>query len=95
MEIKQQDQAFILYDNDKQIGEITFVPYQEHIIDANHTFIMPEYRGQDLGLLLIDALTDYARSEQLQVLPSCPYVANIFSKEKKYQDIWYQPNPNN
>ncbi|MGX7030629.1 GNAT family N-acetyltransferase [Vagococcus zengguangii] len=90
MEIKQVDQTFVLYDNHQEIGKLTFVPHNEQVIDANHTFIIPEYRGQDLGLRLVEALTDYARHEHLQVLPSCPYVAKVFSAEEHYHDIWYQ-----
>ena len=88
METKQEGNAFILLDNQQKIGEITFVPVNDSVIEANHTFIDPSHRGQDLGYVLIDALVDYARLHQLTILPACPYVNKIFNKEAKYHDVW-------
>ncbi|MGX6961752.1 GNAT family N-acetyltransferase [Vagococcus xieshaowenii] len=92
MEINATEHAFHLIHHNEKIGEITFTPYTATIIEANHTFIEETYRGQDLGLRLVDALVTYARENKLLIFPTCPYVKKVFSREATYQDVWYKEN---
>ncbi|EPR70780.1 putative acetyltransferase [Winogradskyella psychrotolerans RS-3] len=89
MELKYEESKnrFYLLDNDKEIGEITYANVKDGLIDINHTEIDVNYRGQDLGLQLIEAIADYARENKLKARASCPYVAKVFGETDKYDDI--------
>lgn len=89
MELKHEESKnrFYLRDNEKEIGEITYANIKEGLIDINHTLIDVNYRGQDLGLKLIEAVADYARENKLKAKASCPYVAKVFGETTEYDDI--------
>ncbi|WP_317167404.1 GNAT family N-acetyltransferase [Winogradskyella costae] len=89
MELKHKESknSFYLLDHDKEIGEITYAYVSEGLIDLNHTYIDSNYRGQNLGLQLIDAVADYARENNLKVKASCPYVVKVFGETDQYNDI--------
>ncbi|MBU2921266.1 N-acetyltransferase [Winogradskyella psychrotolerans] len=91
MELKHdtsnKNNRFYLLDNEKEIGEIAYAYVNEGLIDINHTEIDPNYRGQNLGHKLIEAVADFARENKLQATASCPYVAKVFGKTTQYDDI--------
>ena len=91
MELKHdtsnKNKRFYLLDNGKEIGEIAYAYVNDDLIDINHTEIDPNYRGQNLGQKLIDAIVDYARENNLKATAGCPYVAKVFSKTTQYDDI--------
>ncbi|MFW5841838.1 MAG: GNAT family N-acetyltransferase [Bacillota bacterium] len=89
MEIKQGDnQFYVLDDLGDTVGNITWTPSDEpNIIIANHTFVDPKMRGQNVARILLDKLAAYARKNDLKIHPTCSYVARIFEKEDSYDDI--------
>lgn len=88
MNIDKQGNAFI-YQNDDgtQGGEITFTPQGNGIIVADHTYVDPALRGQGIAGKLLDALAEYARSENLKIKAQCSYVVSAFARDERYQDI--------
>ena len=86
-ETSKQSNRFYLLDDEKEIGEITYSYISERLIDINHTEIDTNYRGQNLGQKLIDAIVNYAREHNLKAKASCPYVAKVFGRTAQYDDI--------
>ncbi len=66
--------AFILVKDKVRIGKLTYID-SPTTIDANHTFIKPEFRGLDYGIKLLNALREYQLRVGKKVIGSCPYVA--------------------
>jgi predicted GNAT family acetyltransferase len=52
-----------------------------------HTEVPEQHEGQGIGKMLIKAGLDHARSEGLQVIPSCPFFAAYMKKHKEVQDL--------
>ncbi|MDY7220087.1 GNAT family N-acetyltransferase [Denitrificimonas sp. JX-1] len=46
----------------------------EDAIDIHHTFVPNELRGKGIAGLLAKAALDYAKAQQLSVIPSCSYI---------------------
>ncbi|MGJ8637787.1 MAG: GNAT family N-acetyltransferase [Opitutaceae bacterium] len=50
-----------------------------HLTDGSmvitHTFVPPELRGKRIAGLLAKAAFDFARTENLRVVPQCSYIA--------------------
>ncbi len=53
------------------------------LMTIHHTFVPVELRGQNIAGQLAKAAFDYARSEELQVVPQCSYIA---SYAKRFPD---------
>jgi len=90
MEIKQGNHEFYIGENSEEaIARITFTKESDDVIVADHTFVSPELRGQNIAKQLLDRLADYARDEKLLIKPLCSYVVKAFEKFNVYDDINY------
>lgn len=91
VQLKLDDQgngAFTISDGDKQLGEMV-VRERDHLLTVYHTEVIAEAEGKGLAKKMLNAMVDYARSHQLQVLPLCPYVHAQFKRHpEEYADLW-------
>ncbi len=86
--VKEEENRFVLLDDEKEIGEITWSNAGESLMIADHTYVDPAYREQHLAQNLLDALVNKARSENKKVMPLCPYVKRKFNEDSQYEDVW-------
>jgi len=56
-------------------------------IVLTHTLVPPELEGNGLGGKLAKAALDFARSQGLQVVAQCPFVAAYIRKHPEYQAL--------
>lgn len=87
MEVKRYLDKVTIEVEGNEIGKITF--YEENgkmVVD--HTYVNPDYRGQNLGIVLVDAVVDIARNKKMKIIPVCPYVEKVFIRNEKYNDVY-------
>lgn len=67
-------------------GHRSVVTYERsgQVITFTHTFVPPELRGRGLAEQLVRVALDYARTEKLQVVPACSYVARFIERHAEY-----------
>jgi uncharacterized protein len=58
-------------------GRITFL----------HTEVPQPLEGQGLAAKLVRTALEYAREQNLQVVPLCPYVSTFIAKHPEFQDL--------
>jgi uncharacterized protein len=64
------------------------------VAEFDHTVVPPEYAGQGIaGQLVSYAMSQIRLNGQLTVQPSCPYVADWFSRHLDYADLLASPAP--
>ena len=56
-------------------------------LDMVHTEVPPAVEGQGIGMSLARAALEHARSQKLQVIPSCPFVKAYIGKHPEYADL--------
>jgi uncharacterized protein len=84
----QQEGAFQITDGGEQMGEMA-VSIAEGVLTAHHTEVREEAEGKGYGKKLLAAMTDYARRNNLKVIPLCSYVHLQFRRHPdEYADIW-------
>lgn len=81
--IAQQGEFFLLNENNKKVAQLTYYFVDEHTINANHTYVSENLRGQGIADKLYQALTDLVRNQQLNLIPSCSYIARKWQRENK------------
>ena len=91
IELLKGDNRFYLLDDGKEIGEITY-EVENKILIVDHTFVDPTYRGQNLAIKLVDAVSDYARKVGMKIIPTCSYVVKVFERSVDYLDVWEKDN---
>jgi len=86
--IDAETSAFNLYFDQDKIGEMVVNLSPTEMI-VYHTEIDNSHEGKGYGLLLLDEMVNYARTNQVEVFPICEYVNQKFqSNPQAYSDIW-------
>ena len=55
------------------------------IID--HTEVQPTLKGQGVGKKMVLAAVDYARKNDLKIIPLCPFAKSVFNKTPEIRDV--------
>ncbi len=58
-----------------------------HTIYFVHTEVPPSLEGQGIGNTLARASLDYARANNLRVVPQCPFIAAFINRHEEYQNL--------
>ncbi|MBA2746436.1 MAG: N-acetyltransferase, partial [Flavisolibacter sp.] len=51
------------------------------------TEVDDELRGQNIGLQLVQAVVDYARSQKLKLIPLCSFAKSVIDKKPEFRDV--------
>lgn len=62
------------------------MPSPEKMI-IEHTEVSDELRGQNVGLKLVSTAVDYARKNNIRIIPLCPFAKSVFDKKADYRDV--------
>jgi predicted GNAT family acetyltransferase len=80
---------FRAVDNEIEAGRMTYTwaGIDKFIID--HTEVNPGFAGQSVGKKLVMAAVEYARENNLKILPLCPFAKSVFDRTKEIQDLLF------
>jgi uncharacterized protein len=71
----------------KILAEMEYtMPATDKLI-ISHTEVDDSLSGKGVGLQLLHALVDYARTAQIKVIPLCPFAKTIFNKKPELRDV--------
>lgn len=91
MEIKHKDNggkgAFIADNNGAKAGEMTYVWVGENKFIIDHTEVDPEYGGMGVGKLMVLSAVEFARDNDVKILPLCPFAKSVFDKFPELRDV--------
>ncbi|MDR9417458.1 MAG: GNAT family N-acetyltransferase [Gracilimonas sp.] len=78
---------FFMEDNGTRIAEMTYSKAGSDKIIIDHTEVTDEGRGKGLGKQLVKRGVEFARENELTVLPLCPFAKSIIQKTPEFQDV--------
>ncbi|MEM6524819.1 MAG: GNAT family N-acetyltransferase [Bacteroidota bacterium] len=91
MEIKhiQTDNkgSFKAIKDGNQVGEMTYVFAGEKRFIIDHTEVDEQFNGQGVGLKMVMSAVEYARENELKILPLCPFAKSVFDKRQEIHDV--------
>lgn len=79
--------AFLIQGLNGLLAEMTYSKAGTKMIIIDRTEISDELRGQGAGKKLVEAAVEYARSNQIKILPLCPFAASVFQKNEDLRDV--------
>lgn len=79
--------AFIVQSEEKKAGEMTYSKAGEKLIIIDHTEVDSAFGGQGVGKKMVLAAVDFARENQIKILPLCPFAKAAFDKDSSIQDV--------
>jgi len=91
MEIQRTDDGkkgkFFVEKDGKEVAEMTYTMAGETRMIIDHTGVDDSMRGTGAGKQLVKAGVEFARENELIVLPLCPFAKAIIDKIPEYQDV--------
>ncbi|PTB93771.1 GNAT family N-acetyltransferase [Marivirga lumbricoides] len=98
MDIQRREEnnkgRFFIQENGTETAEMTYSVINGKEIVIESTEVDKEKRGQGLGKKLVMASVDYARNNDLQIIPACPFAEAVFEKNDNIRDVWEGKNAN-
>ncbi len=81
---------FFIEADGKRIAVIEYVYAGTDKFIIEHTEVDPAHEGKGLGKQLVTAAVDFAREQDMKIIPLCPYANAVFSKSPDvYKDVWF------
>jgi uncharacterized protein len=79
--------AFFIANDGARVSEMTYVKAGDDKIIIDHTAVDDSLRGQGAGKQLLTAAVNYARENNIKILPLCPFAKSVFDKTPDYSDV--------
>ena len=86
-EIKQdtEQNRFVSYvEGYEAVVEYTL---KDNVIDLYRTFTPPELRGKGVAGKLVKYAIEYAKKNNLKVIPTCSYVRGYIERHENYKEL--------
>ncbi len=92
MDVKQIEHGskggFVIEKDNERLAEMTYSKAGDKLIIIDHTEVSDKLRGQGAGKQLVMKAVEYARSNQIKILPLCPFARSVFDKTPEIADVW-------
>jgi uncharacterized protein len=80
--------AFFISDENGRIAELTFAASRDgKKVTLVHTEVSPSLRGRGIARTLVEAAVQWARRENLKLVPVCPFAQAVFQREPSFADV--------
>jgi predicted GNAT family acetyltransferase len=82
---EKDNERFIIYYEGKE----SFVEYRinDDEINLYHTYTDPGLRGKGLAALVVRAAFEFAKENNLKVVPTCSYVQAFIKRNDEYSEL--------
>lgn len=82
---------FYIEKDRKIIAEMIYnMPSPDKMI-IEHTEVDDTLKGKNIGKKLVHHMVEYARSNNIKVIPLCTFTSSVIKRTQEYADILYEP----
>jgi len=93
MEIKQTNDTrrgyFEAIEEGNEAGKMTYTWAGDSKFIIDHTEVSPDFNGKGVGKKLLMAAVEYARTNNLKIIPLCPFAKSVFDKVEEINDVLF------
>jgi predicted GNAT family acetyltransferase len=93
MEIQQINDTrrgyFEAIEDGKEAGKMTYTWAGDSKFIIDHTEVSPDFNGKGVGKKLVMAAVEYARTNNLKIIPLCPFAKSVFDKVEEIRDVLF------
>jgi uncharacterized protein len=80
--------AFFIADEGGRVAELTFAATPDgKKVTLVHTEVSQSLRGHGVARTLVEAAVQWARRENLKLVPVCPFAKAVFHREPSFADV--------
>jgi hypothetical protein len=82
---EKENKRFVIYLE----GNEVYIEYTtaDKEINLYHTYTHPALRGKGLAALVVKAAFEFAKENNLKVIPTCSYVQAFIAKNGEYKEL--------
>ncbi len=80
---------FVIYDDNEKAGEMTYTWAGSDKFIIDHTEVDEKFEGKGFGKQLVMRAVDFARENNLKIIPLCPFARRIFDMDSSLRDVKY------
>jgi predicted GNAT family acetyltransferase len=73
--------SFYVEENGTVLAEMTYSMAGTTLMIIDHTEVSDELRGKHVGYQLVHTAVEYARANNIKILPLCPFAKSVFDKK--------------
>lgn len=77
---------FYIAQNGEELAEMTYTIKKGKMV-IQHTEVDESLRGKNIGFQLVEQGVEYARQENLKILPLCEYADKVLQTTEQFQDV--------
>lgn len=81
--------AFFIEEEGRRLASLTYTVAGSRVI-LDHTDVDDALRGTGAGRKLVAAAVDWAREEEVKLMPLCPFARSVFDKTPEFGDVLAQ-----
>lgn len=93
MEIIQENEEkrgfFKAVEDSKEAGVMTYTWAGPTKFIIDHTDVNPDFKGQGVGQQMVMKAIEYARANNLKIMPLCPFAKSVFDKNADLGDVLF------
>lgn len=87
-QINNEDKGYFkAVEDGKEAGKMTYSWAGETKFIIDHTEVNPEFNGKGVGKKMVIAAVEYARENNLKIIPLCPFAKSVFDKVEEIRDV--------
>ena len=91
LEVKQINREtkgeFIATFDGNKAGVMTYSWAGADKIIIDHTEVEPAYNGKGVGKEMVYKAVEFARENNLKIIPLCPFAKKVFDKTPEFRDV--------
>ncbi len=91
LEVKQNNREtkgeFVATFDGKKAGLMTYSWAGDDKFIIDHTEVEPEFNGKGVGKELVYKAVEFARENNLKIIPLCPFATATFKKNEEIRDV--------
>jgi predicted GNAT family acetyltransferase len=82
---------FYVQENGEELAEMVYnMPSADKMI-IEHTEVNDALRGKNVGVQLVMNAVEYARANDIKIIPLCTFAKSVFDRKPEIQDVLFKP----
>lgn len=87
LKINDKNGFFYIDVNGNHEAMMTFVFAGSDKIIIDHTEVKPGNEGKGFGKKMVVKAVEYARANNIKIIPLCPFAKSVFDKTPEFKDV--------
>jgi predicted GNAT family acetyltransferase len=80
--------SFYIEEDRITLAEMTYSMTGTDLMIIDHTEVSDALRGKNIGYQLVKTAVEFARKNNIKILPLCPFANSVFKKKKdEFADV--------